>query len=140
MVDDNKLDKQVKKHALTPEMIEKQWKPGQSGNPNGRPTKDVCITSLIKEFLEKEADGSKTHAQLVAEAIVKLAEDHHFKGNVSAIKELLDRIEGKVPETHNIKSDIPVIIQPVVYERCDDAIQRQDKGQGSTQGADEEEA
>lgn len=95
----------------------KPFQPGQSGNPSGRPLKDICITSLVKELLEQEAEGGKTHAQLVAEAIVKLSEDHHFKGNVSAIKELLDRVEGKVPDTHKIESDVPINI---IYKQVGD--------------------
>lgn len=115
-------DKQVKNKLNNPNIAEEgkpyQWKPGQSGNLKGRPPKDICITSLVKEFLVKEAQGGKTHAQLVAEAIVKLAEDYHFKGNVAAIRELLDRIEGKVPDTHKIESDIPINI---VYKQVGDA-------------------
>jgi len=91
------------------------YKKGQSGNPEGRP-KDI-ITSLIKELLEQEVKGGKTHAQLVAEAIVKLSEDSLFKGNVSAIKELLDRVEGKVPDTHKIESDVPINI---IYKQVGD--------------------
>lgn len=122
---EEKADKQVSKSLGNPNIAEEgkqyQWKLGQSGNPRGRPPKDICITSLVKEFLAKEAQGGKTHAQLVAEAIVKLAEDYRFKGNVSAIKELLDRIEGKVPDTHKIESDIPISI---VYKQVGDAIKQ----------------
>lgn len=86
------------------------FKPGQAANPAGRPKKDVCITSLVKEILETDAGKGKTHAQLVAEAIITLAKDIKSKGNIPAIRELLDRIEGKVPETHKIEGDIPVSI------------------------------
>lgn len=116
----DKPNKQVEKRLGNPNIAEEgkpyHWKPGQSGNPNGRPPKDICITSLVKEFLEQEAKDGKTHAQLVAEAIVKLAEDYHFKGNVSAIRELLDRIEGRVPETHKVEADVPISI---VFKKVD---------------------
>jgi len=75
-----------------------RWQPGQSGNPNGRPKKDVCITSLVKELLGKDAGDGKTYAQLVAEAIVKLATTPDARGHVPTIKELLDRMEGKVTQ------------------------------------------
>ena len=94
--------------------LKPRWKKGESGNPKGRPPKDISITSLVKEILEQEGAGGKTHAQLVAEAMVKLAEDCHFKGNVAAIKELLERVEGKVPDKHEIETgDISIVYKQV---------------------------
>jgi len=84
--------------------IEHRWKPGQSGNPKGRPTKAFCLTELVKAELEAQAehqgkllknpDGSpKTYAQILASAIVRQA----AKGNPSALNQLWDRMDGKVP-------------------------------------------
>lgn len=98
-----------------------QWKPGQSGNPAGRPPNTRYISEILREkLLEKTSEG-KTHAELIAEALIELSKDAKMRGFVPAIKELLDRIEGKVPETHKFEGDVPVIIQPVVYERREDA-------------------
>jgi len=69
-----------------------RWKPGQSGNPKGRPPKNLSITSLVKEKLEQEGPEGKTNAELIADAIIELA----VSGDLSAIKELLDRTDGKV--------------------------------------------
>jgi hypothetical protein len=88
-----------------PPPAEYRWKKGQSGNPKGGPRKEVSITALVKEELEKQADrngemlfnkdGSpKTWAQLVAMAIVRRT----VGGNSTAMKELLDRVDGKVPQ------------------------------------------
>ena len=33
-----------------------RWKPGESGNPRGRPPKRVSITSLVKELLSQIPD------------------------------------------------------------------------------------
>lgn len=78
-----------------------QWKPGQSGNPNGRPKKDVCITSIVKDILDKPANlppGAPkflegcTWAELIAyNMVIETA-----KINPPILRELLDRIEGKV--------------------------------------------
>lgn len=92
---------------------------GEVRNPEGRPLKDLCITSQVKELLEQDAGKGKTHAQLVALAIVTLAEDRFFKGNVAAIKELLDRVEGKVKDIHQIEGDIPVNIVYELVEKGD---------------------
>ena len=78
------------------------FKPGQSGNPAGRKPNDLCITSLVRKLLESDAGKGKTHAELVALALVSLAKDKAEKGNMPAIRELLDRIEGKVPTPVNI--------------------------------------
>lgn len=104
------LDKQVKNNNLGNSGEPHRWKPGESGNPNGRPAKELCITSLVREILERDAGDGKTNAQLVAEAIVQLAKTPNARGHVPTVKELLDRIEGKVPETHKIEGDIPVSI------------------------------
>lgn len=93
---------------------------GKSGNPDGKIPNHVYITSLIKEYLGKDAGDGKSHAQLVAEAIVKLAEDYHFKGNVAAIRELLDRIEGKVTQPVSGEGTVTLIVK---YDGENDAVQ-----------------
>jgi len=83
----------------------KPFKKGQSGNPKGRTPKDLCITSLIKEELEEiasTADGKKmTWAQLFAKALVRKA----CKGHNVAIKEVIERVDGKVPTPVEHKND-----------------------------------
>lgn len=73
----------------------KGFLPGQSGNPNGRP-KGRTLTALLRERLETVADEStgETYGEQLAKAWVDAALD----GNVAAIKEALDRTEGKVPD------------------------------------------
>ena len=76
----------------------KQWgKPfakGQSGNPKGRPPKDLTLTSIIKDLLEKPCphDSSKTWRYALAEQWLEQC----YRGNPQLIKELIDRLEGKV--------------------------------------------
>ena len=80
-----------------------RWKPGQSGNPKGRPPKAISITSLVKEILDevpeevkpgvKNTEG-KTWAELVAVTLVRGA----VEGNSAHLKELLERMEGKVTQ------------------------------------------
>ena len=91
-----------------------QWKPGQSGNPNGRPPKELSLISLIKEELEQIAEGDKTEAQLVARAIVQAAR----KAKVEIIKELLDRIDGPVKKKLEVgdEGEITFIVK---YENPD---------------------
>jgi hypothetical protein len=81
------------------------WKKGESGNPKGRTPKELCLTSIVKAELEAQAkdragdllfnkDGTpRTWAQVVGTSIVRQA----AAGRQVALKELWDRIDGKVP-------------------------------------------
>jgi len=49
----NKPEKQEENRPLMEAGKATRWKPGQSGNPSGRPAKRECLTSLLKEEIEK---------------------------------------------------------------------------------------
>lgn len=87
----------------------KGWVPGRSGNPKGRPPLDRCTGDLIRDLLAqaelvttdkagnpvvKQLPPGKTLRHLLAEVIVK----HALKGDHRFVKELLDRVDGKVPD------------------------------------------
>ena len=61
------------------------WKPGQSGNPSGRP-KSKPITDALLAAVDPKA---------FAEKLVSLA----MRGDIRAISEVLDRIEGKAQQS-----------------------------------------
>lgn len=63
----------------------KKWQKGQSGNPNGRPRKDICLTSKIKELLEREPERLEELALAVINNTVK--------GNPGFLKELWQHLE-----------------------------------------------
>lgn len=74
------------------------WKPGQSGNPNGRPRRKP-ITDAYLQLLEsidpRDKKLKRTFAQRIAQAMV----DQVVKnGSVAAAAEIADRIEGKVAQ------------------------------------------
>jgi Family of unknown function (DUF5681) len=77
--------------------VETRWKPGQSGNPAGRPkgsgrlSKALCV--LMLEPYPDDPRG-RTYAEVVAESLAKAA----VSGDVSAIRELGDRTEGKATQ------------------------------------------
>src|SRR5271166_462027 len=68
------------------------WVKGVSGNPGGRP-KTKPLTSEIERLLEQKAPKGKgrTWAAVIAEGLVKRA----AKGDVRAIAEIANRVEGK---------------------------------------------
>jgi hypothetical protein len=77
-----------------------QFRPGQSGNPGGRP-KGRSVTARLRDLLEKgeingkPIKGGKQVADLVAETIVK----HALAGDIAFMRLLVDRNDGKIPES-----------------------------------------
>jgi hypothetical protein len=70
-----------------------RFKPGQSGNPDGRP-KYALLSKAYKHQLEAvcETDPQRrTYAEVIAETLAKQA----AKGNIAAAAELCDRVEGR---------------------------------------------
>ncbi len=89
-----KSDKEIDNRKTMPHL----WKKGCSGNPSGRPRKDVSLTSLLKLEIEKhpEINGIKSKyswRQLLVKAWLSLS-----LKNPVMFKELLDRLEGHVPQ------------------------------------------
>jgi Family of unknown function (DUF5681) len=85
------------------------FKPGQSGNPGGRPKKP--LTDLLEWQLVQRVPGDKlgrSYAQLLIASIVKRA----IKKSDILAKEIFDRIEGKVatPEPGKADTDVRVIL------------------------------
>jgi len=68
----------------------KPWQPGQSGNPAGRP-KHRVISEDIAEVLDEEVSSGLTKGHKIAQKLVAMA----MAGNMAAIKEILDRTEGR---------------------------------------------
>lgn len=89
-------------------VIGRPFQPGQSGNPNGRP-KSRPFKEALKKALEAVGDD-KDQLRLVAQALVAKAMD----GDVPAIKELADRLDGKVTQPIGGDEDNPLnIIQKI---------------------------
>ena len=91
-------DKQAKNRQHMKEIGEAtEWKPGQSGNPAGRPTKEACLTTLLKEMVWEQCPPdkqgkTKPWREIQVMALLALA----AKGNSTAIKEVWSRLEGNV--------------------------------------------
>jgi hypothetical protein len=70
-----------------------QWKKGQSGNPGGRPKKLTC---KLEQLLDKKIPGDKT-GKTYAEALIEQMLHRAMKKSDFLIREIFDRVEGKVP-------------------------------------------
>lgn len=72
----------------------KSWKPGQSGNPKGKPKGTRNRSTIVRQWLDAEATdgfGGEVVDQLVRALIKKAA-----VGDVAAFRELMDSGYGKV--------------------------------------------
>lgn len=68
------------------------WKPGQSGNPKGKPPGTLSLVSLLKRKLAEVPEGQKLNfAELFIQKYVKEA----LGGKGEMLKDAFDRIDGK---------------------------------------------
>ena len=91
-----------------------RWKPGQSGNPLGRP-KRRPFTEAIERLLQNNP------AALDVAAAAMMAKAHN--GDVAAFNALCDRVQGKVPQPVGGTDDLPPIqgfawIEPVIHSQA----------------------
>jgi len=91
------MDEKPKYKPVPP--VSGQWKPGQSGNPAGRPSNRPFKASFerVLKALDPNGDGGaaidRLNAALYARAV---------NGDVQAYRELADRYEGKTPQAIGI--------------------------------------
>lgn len=79
-----------------------QWKVGESGNPKGKPKGAMSLREHMKKFLDlniqvKMPNGS-IQDQTIMDSIILTLLSQAQKGNIIAIKEVLERNFGKEAE------------------------------------------
>ena len=93
------------------------WKPGQSGNPGGRPKRKPLTEQLEKILDECGRDPQRrTYARRLVESAVKRA----IKKDTFALKEIWERTEGKVPQAVTGGNGGPVQFAVAVMYRSAD--------------------
>jgi len=71
-----------------------QWKKGQSGNPGGCPKGSISLVRMLRQHLSDNPER--------AHAILENLLDQGARGDEKAlgfIREIIDRIDGKAPQT-----------------------------------------
>lgn len=83
----------------------KLWKPGESGNPNGRPPKNRALSDLLRVALSHKGEDGITLRVAMTQKLAEMA----AAGDLDAIKVVLERIDGKVPDTLNLNHKQQVV-------------------------------
>ena len=91
------------------------WAPGQSGNPEGRRV-DKPWRDAIQRAIKRREESDPQALERLADKLLKKVAD----GDVSAIKELGDRMDGKVPQAIG-GTDVlpPIAIEQIVRKIVD---------------------
>jgi hypothetical protein len=84
-----------------PPPVAGRWKPGQSGNPSGRPKRKPITEGLQRLFAKLSDEDVEEYNQ----ALFKKA----AQGDVAAYKEVSDRVEGKIPQAIGGTDELPAI-------------------------------
>ena len=93
--------------------VKSRFKPGQSGNPKGRPKKEHTFSDTAREMLAATSiDVTWTINGKVKTLHLQSTKNMHYgmaaalimeslKGNVNAVRELVNRVEGRAIQTIN---------------------------------------
>jgi len=97
------------------------WKPGQSGNPKGRPKEDWTWRELFKDAVEefteiKKKDGSVNNYQF-KKLIVKKLLMEAAQGNIGAMRELFNRMDGMPKQQNELSGNVEIVTHRAPVEK-----------------------
>lgn len=92
----------------------KPWKPGQSGNPKGRPPKGLAIADILRAQAEEiDPETKKTRLQTMLEVAWAQAQG----GDKDARKFVADRMEGLARQFMEITNKETVEVEEIIVPR-----------------------
>lgn len=80
-----------------------QWKPGQSGNPSGRPKGSLSIVRILRQKLSA---GDEDGACAVADRLIEVALSGEDQNALRALKDIVDRIDGTPVREMKLTGDL----------------------------------
>ena len=86
----------------------RKWKPGQTGNPGGRPAGYLPFAPMLRRALLKADRRNRTQMEKIAEKVVAMA----AQGDMDAVRWLADRVDGKVAQSISVDSQQTVHVVP----------------------------
>ena len=94
-------------------------KKGETLNPHGRPKGSRSLATILREMLETDIDvvveGKKERKQM-QEVIIRKLLKKASEGDIRAITEIFDRVEGKAKQHTDITTDgEPINTIKVIY-------------------------
>lgn len=89
--------------------LQPPWKPGECGNPNGRPKGTKNRATYLKEILALLEPSGKDREYHINEAIVTKA----MEGDLASFKEIQDTLYGKIADKQIIAETTPDKIDDV---------------------------
>lgn len=75
-------------------IIPHQFKPGETGNPRGRPKGSKSLKTMLTELLSSQDPDGEWAKSVGGQLIRKAFRD----GDIRALQEIIDRVEGKVAQ------------------------------------------
>lgn len=81
------------------------WQPGQSGNPNGQPKRTKLWREAINRAIKRREQDDPLALEKLADKLLAKVDE----GDVAAIREFGDRIDGKVPQAIIGDDDSPPV-------------------------------
>ena len=82
------------------------FKPGESGNPNGRPKGKIGIKSLIEKVWNEELKDDNGDPYIRGLLSIKAMMDKAEAGDVQAFKVLAERMEGMPNQTVDLNAQV----------------------------------
>lgn len=94
-----------------------KFQPGQSGNPKGRPKKGQTLSDILRKELAVKGEDGITRQEVIMRKLIGMAEE----GHMGAIREIYNRIEGKIPDVvHTAELPKIVIVDETAETATDD--------------------
>lgn len=102
------------------------WVKGVSGNPGGRPKNDESMSAILRQLLATPGKDGVTPREAIMRKLITKAQ----AGELDAMKLLLERSEGKVPERkeHTGADAGPITITVTYTDRAIDTMKDEEHG------------